>query len=167
MHTLEPAQTQSLDAAIGWLMLGNPAEAMAELDGMGDEFKQHPDYLEVKWAVLAQEKDWIRALPVAHALVRDFPERVTGWLHFSYALRRVPEGGLEAAWNALLPASEKFPKEVIVLYNLACYACQMGRLDDARQWLRRALKAGPKDKVKLMALADGDLTPLHHEISDM
>ena len=44
------------------------------------------------------------ALRVARLLVQKAPKRATGWLHQSYALRRAPEGGLEAAWDALLPA---------------------------------------------------------------
>jgi len=52
--------------------------------------------------------------------------------------RRVKSGGLQAAWGMLLPAFEKFPEEPTIPYNLACYACQMKRLDEARQWLERA-----------------------------
>lgn len=167
MRKLEPPDSHYVDAAVGWLTLGNPAEAKSELALVDPDFTHHPDFLEVKWAVLALEQDWSGALPVAHALVRNSPERVSSWLHFSYALRRVPEGGIEAAWNALLPASDKFPKDETVLYNLACYACQMGRLEDARAWIERALKAvkaGDRDRVKAMALADDDLRDLREEI---
>jgi hypothetical protein len=40
----------------------------------------------------------------------------------------------------------------------------MGQLDEAREWLRRALKAGDKEEIKLMALADKDLSALWPEI---
>ncbi len=164
MRTLEPPDSHYLEAALGWLALGNDAEAKAELALIDADFAHHPDVLEVRWALLAGERNWSAALPVAHALVRNSPDRVTGWLHFSYALRRVPEGGLEAAWNALLPASDKFPKDPHVFYNLACYACQMGRLPEARTWLQRAFKAGAREKIKAMALIDEDLRALWTEI---
>ena len=167
VRELEPPDKHALDAAIGWLALGNFTEARAELAAIDPEFAHHPDVLEMRWAVLAHEQNWTAALPVAHALVRSCPDRVSGWLHFSYALRRVPEGGLEAAWNALLPASDKFPKEPTVLYNLACYACQMGQLEDARRWLDRALKAGEREKIKTMAMADEDLRPLWQDIRQL
>ncbi len=55
-----------------------------------------------------------------------------GWLHRAYALRRVANGGLPQAWDALLPAAEKFPGEPVIAYNLSCYACQMQQLDASR-----------------------------------
>lgn len=164
MQKLEPPDSHYLNAAMGWLALGNLAEAKTELAHIDPELSHHPDVLEARYIVLAHEHDWTAALPVAHALVRNSPERISGWLHFSYALRRVPEGGVEAAWNALLPASDKFPKEPTILYNLACYACQLGRFDDARKWLDLAAKVGGREKVKSMALADDDLQPLWEEI---
>lgn len=164
MRQLEPPVSHTVDAAWGWLNLGNPAEAGGELALLDEEWSHHPDVLEVRWAILATEQKWAAALPLAHALVSQSPERVSGWLHFSYNLRRVPEGGLEAAWSALLPASDKFPKEPVVPYNLACYACQMGKLEDARIWLRRAFKVGSREKVIAMALKDADLKDLWSEV---
>jgi hypothetical protein len=93
------------------------------------------------------------------------PDRASGWLHQAYALRRVPEGGLQQAWEALLPAYEKFPQEATIPYNLSCYACQLGQLDDARQWLKRAVASGGKERIKHMALGDSDLEPLWGEIA--
>jgi len=83
------------------------------------------------------------------------------------ALRRVPEGGVKQAWTALLPAFDKFPKKpeaAMISYNLSCYACQMQQLDEAKTWLRRALKIGNKDEIKQMALDDPDLQPLWEDI---
>ena len=61
-------------------------------------------------------------------------------------------------------AAEAFPKESIIPFNLACYACQMRQLEEARAWLRRALKIGGKQKIKQLALDDPDLQPLWEEI---
>ena len=94
------------------------------------------------------------------------PEESSGWLHRAYALRRVREGGLTQAWDALLPAAEKFPAEPVIAYNLSCYACQMEQLDNARTWLHRAINTGKKDAIKKMALADDDLKPLWKEIQE-
>ncbi|HZO84674.1 MAG TPA: hypothetical protein VFC26_05645, partial [Verrucomicrobiae bacterium] len=51
-------------------------------------------------------------------------------------------------------------------YNLACYACQLGRINDSRQWLKRALSVGGK-KIRSLALEDPDLQPLWDEIKFM
>jgi len=126
----------------------------------------HPDVLEVRWAIVAAQQRWDAALEVATTLVQTAPSRPTGWLHRAYALRRASEGGLKQAWNALLPAADRFPKEALIPYNLSCYACQMQRLGDARVWLRRALEAGNAEHVKQMALQDQDLQPLWKEIQE-
>ena len=120
--------------------------------------------LEVRWAVFAELKQWDRALETANELVRVAPRKAGGWLHRAYALRRAPDGGLAQAWGALLPAAEKFPKQFLVAFNLACYACQMQQLDDARRWLKRASEISGETKVAEMALADSDLEPLWPEI---
>ncbi len=156
-----------LSAAVGWLELGDRAEAEAELGRISAAMQVHPDVLEVRWAVCAEREDWRHGLEAAQALGERAPERPTGWLHRAYALRRVPDGGIKQAWEALLPAFEKFPKEPIIAYNLSCYACQMERLDDARAWLKRAVDIAGKERIKRMALADPDLKPLWEEITGM
>jgi tetratricopeptide (TPR) repeat protein len=164
---LEPSENHLLNAALGWLGLGNVAEAKAELAGISPTRQNQPDVLEVRWLVAAKEEDWEEGLRLARALLAAAPRRVSGWLHQSYALRRVPGGGVKAAWDALLPAFDKFPKEAIVSYNLSCYACQMGQLDPARVWLKRALVLGGKTRIKEMALIDEDLQALWEEIKTL
>jgi Flp pilus assembly protein TadD len=156
-----------LNAATGWLELGNPSEARAELERISPPQRRHPDVLELEWAVAATQNDWPLALAPARELMDRAPERPSAWLHYSYALRRVPDGGLEAAWDALLPAAERFPQEPTIAYNLACYACQLGRVELARDWLRRAVHTGGKITIKAMALDDIDLEPLWAEIRDL
>ncbi len=164
MQPLEPPETHYLSAAQGWVELGNPAEARAELAHICAALQFHPDVLEVRWVICVEEQHWEEGLQVARALVQAAPERASGWLHQAYALRRVAEGGVAKAWEALLPAFGKFPKEAIIAYNLACYACQLNQLETAREWLRRALALGEKEQIRLMALADDDLEPLWPEI---
>jgi tetratricopeptide (TPR) repeat protein len=166
MHSLPPPDMHHLSAAIGWLELGNHEEARAELMKVNPELQKNPDVLEANWLVYSAEKNWTDALTAARMLVEVEPARASGWLHQAYALRRVPNGGLEAAWEALLPAFQRFPKEPTIPYNLSCYACQLDRLDEARDWLRKAINAGNKAKIKLMALSDSDLKALWNEVKD-
>ena len=165
---LAPPDTHCFAAAAGWLGLGNPREAEAELDAIRPEFQQHPDVLDVRWVVCAGQDNWPAALRVAQELLATAPDLPAGWLHRSYALRRLPEGGgVEAAWNALLPAYPQFPQEQIIPYNLACYACLLGKLDEARDWFHRALKTGDAPRLCAMALGDEDLQPLWPEINKL
>jgi len=162
---LTPPDSHFFSAAVGWLELGDHREAQAELDRITPVHQHDAEVLDVRWMALAQEKDWARALAVARVRLECHPDNPAGWLHQAYALRRVEGGGLEAAWNALLPAGERFPTEPIIPYNLACYACQRQRLEEAREWFQRAMKVGGRLPITQMALKDPDLEPLWEEIT--
>lgn len=164
MQPIEPPDIHYLSAAVGWLELGNAAEARAELAHISAALQEHPDVLEVRWLLCAGDKLWEEGLEIARALLHTAPERVSGWLHQAYALRRVRDGSVKQACDALLPVADKFPEEPTVPYNLACYACQMQQLEAARAWLKRAAAIGGKEQIKQMALADPDLEPLWGEL---
>ena len=163
---LEPPDTHHFAATVGWIELGNLTEAKAELARISAEHQTHPDVLELKWMLCAEEKDWVGGLEVAATLLQLAPERSSAWLHQAYAMRRIPDGSVRKAWDALLPAFDKFPREFLIAYNLACYACQMSDLDSARLWLQRAKKICGPQKLKAMALADLDLEALWKEIAE-
>ncbi len=164
MLKLVPPDTHFLSAAIGWMELGNAAEAKLELEKLSESVRDHPDVLEIEWLIHSKQKDWTSALKVAQVIVKKCPEQAAGWLHQAYALRRVETGGLLAAWNVLSSIADKFPNEPTLFYNLSCYACQMDRLDDARQLLQRAMRVGDPKHLKKMALADEDLRALWDEL---
>lgn len=128
---------------------------------MSLENLNHPDVLEVRWAICAEGRSWDAAAEVAEALTAVAPERSSGWVHRAYATRRMRGGGLEKAEKLLLAALERFPKESVIPYNLACYAAQLGRLDEAWEWLQKSIKVeGDEAAIIERALADKDLEPL-------
>jgi tetratricopeptide (TPR) repeat protein len=167
VQKLEPPDSHHLNAAVGWLGLGCAADARDELENISLLNQNHPAALEARWTLCAHDKKWDEALDVAGLELQFFPNDSSGWLHRAYALRRARHGGLPQAWDALLPAAEKFPEEPVIAYNLACYACQMRQLDAARVWLKRALKVGDKNTIQRTALADDDLKPLWPEIEEL
>ncbi len=167
MERIEPPDSHRIRAAVGWLELGCPNDALQELGELSESNRDHPDVLELRWQIHAAAKDWSAALDDATLLVDKAPDRASGWLHRAYALRRASDGGLERARDALRPAFEKFPKEPLIAYNLACYACQLRQMDEARHWLHSAIKAGRKATVTRLALKDEDLRPLWDEIRSM
>ena len=167
MPPLEPADVHRLNAALGWLGLDCPADARAELDALAPALATHPAVLEVRWLLCAHEQDWAAALGIARAQLAAAPNSSAGWLNQAYALRRTADGGLPQARQVLLPAAAKFPAEPIITYNLACYACQLAHLDEARDWFRLAVKVGGKEAFKKLALEDDDLKPLWPEIGKL
>ncbi len=122
----------------------------------------------MRWQITAALRNWDMALEIAEILVKVAPEKATGWLHRAYALRRVKGGGLEKAWEALRPVYEQFRNVSIVPYNLACYAAQMGRAEEAWEWFEKSIKvAEDVNEMKRMALGDPDLEPLWERIKGL
>ena len=168
MKELEPPDRFHWQAAQGWLGLGNTAEASAELEKIAPALRTRPDVLETRWLICAREKKWETCRDIARTITELAPDDPGGWLHLAYSLRRIPGGGLQAAWDLLLSKAEHFPREVTIPFNLACYAAQMQRLDDARHWLEQAFAVAKEirchDQVRRMALDDPDLESLWPEI---
>ncbi len=166
MPPLQPPDSHHLAAALGWLELGSAHEAAAELEKISPAWQPHPDVLEMRWAVHSEAKDWEAALPAARALTQAAPDRASGWLHQAYALRRTAGGGLQAAFDLLRPAADRFPQDWLIAYNLACYTCQLRQMDTACEWLLRAAGEGDRKQILQMALDDPDLRPLRDKIKD-
>ena len=164
---LEPPDTHHLNAALGWLELGNHVEANAELENITPALRSHPAVLELRYQIYAKEKKWDACLDITTALMAANPERPDNWLNHAYALRRATGGGLVPAQEVLLKAWQKFPLNPIIPYNLACYASQLGKLKESWDWLEKAFDIGEPKVLKLMALDDPDLEPLWAEIGEI
>jgi predicted Zn-dependent protease len=151
-----------LDAAVGWIELGNPAEALVELDRIASDLQGDPQVLEVKWQIFARIEAWDKSLPIARDFCNAAPGLAQGWLHQAVSLYRLSR--TQEAWDLLLPLVPKFPRSWIIPYDLACYACQLGKVVEGRRWLRKAFQLGDAKEVKVLALSDPDLKILWPEI---
>lgn len=168
MHRLERRDELQVYAAAGWLQLGNAIEAKAELSKLSAAAREVPDVLEVIWQVHVALKEWAEALKAAEVLQRLAPERSSSWIERAFALRRVPGGGLEQAKEVLLEGLRFFPEEPLLYYNLACYAAQCGKPEEAMDWLKQAVKiAEDPAMIRKLAAHDEDLTSLRHRLSEL
>jgi hypothetical protein len=62
---------------------------------------------------------------------------------------------------------QRFAEDVNIRYDLACYACKLGKPKDAMDYLERAIElASPKD-IRLKALDDPAFENLWVGISEM
>jgi tetratricopeptide (TPR) repeat protein len=158
----------SLDAATGWLMLDNTREARLEFQQISPRYQNHPEVLDIEWRLLSQERRWEESLRVAELELAITPESAGAWIHRSYSLHELKRTA--EALGQLSPAAEKFPDEPTIPYNLACYACQLGDLPNARLFLQQSLEIEPDTRSKMgrlqIALEDTDLRPLWKEIQD-
>jgi tetratricopeptide (TPR) repeat protein len=161
---LEAPDIFHLQAAQGWFELGNHLEANEELEQITPENRAHPGVLEIRWQIYAKAKKWEAALDIASALIQLAPEHPFGWVHRSFCLHELER--TEEARDNLLRAVDKFPGDPVVQYNLACYECQLGRFEQAKNWLQKAFELGDARRMKLAALEDPDLEPLWKDIGN-
>ncbi len=156
--TLQPPDTHHLSAAVGWLELGDPAEARQDLERISPAMRLHPEVLEVRWQVHAKAKEWEKCVEVGREFTKAAPEEPFGWIHLSFALHELKR--TQEAHQNLIGVLEQFPDEWLMRYNLACYSCQLGRLEEANRWLAGAGIKGDAKQIKRMAQNDPDLGPL-------
>lgn len=161
-NRLQPPDSFHFKAAEGWLELGNAAEARAELNQIADTSKTHPHVLDLNWKICAAIHDWQQSVAVAAELARQAPDNVLSWIHWAYSLHELKR--TQEAWDILLPVAAKFPDEFLIRYNLACYACQLGQRDEARRWLKDAIKLVGVKPILTMATDDPDLKPMWKEL---
>lgn len=127
--------------------------------------RAHPDVLKMRVAVYLAAKHWELALAVAETVVKLLPGDLYGWIHRSFALHELKRTA--EAQEKLKPAAKKFPKQHLVFYNLACYACQLGERKEALKLLGKAIDLAGKNDIRLMALEDPDLEPLWKDIAEI
>jgi predicted Zn-dependent protease len=154
-----------LDAAAGWLGLGDWKQANEELENISAPNRAHPDALRLRYVVYCKALKWDGALDIARALAKLVPSKSFGWIetaHLLHKLKRTVE-----ARDTLLPQVDRFPEEWLIRYNLACYECQLGNLKAAWDWLEKTFDMKDSKEVKLMALDDENLEPLWIDISEI
>jgi predicted Zn-dependent protease len=156
---------RQLEAAEGWLELGNWQESNEELERVTPEMRAHPFVLRVRWGIYAKAEKWEMATEVARSMTVLLPDNSWGYIQWAYALHELKR--TKEAHAVLLPVADKFPDDATISYNLACYCCQLGNRNDAMQWLEKAIDLAGKKDIRLMALDDLDLEQLWPDISEI
>jgi predicted Zn-dependent protease len=98
---LETPDSFHLEAAVGWLELGNHLEANEELDQITASWRAHPDVLLVRCEVYSKAKKWEMAAEISRAITELVPDSPFGWIHLAFALHEMQR--TKEAWNVLLP----------------------------------------------------------------
>jgi tetratricopeptide (TPR) repeat protein len=157
MVPLSHPDSHRLNAAEGWLELGDWLEANEELENIAPQNRAHPDVLKLRVKIYSAAKKWEMAATVAGGLVQMLPEESFCYVKRAFALHELKR--TQEAWDALLPVADKFPDEWVIPYNLACYAAQLGWIKEAENWFKRAMKLDEK-AVQHLAIDDPNLEPL-------
>ncbi|MHC1762938.1 MAG: hypothetical protein AB9869_01345 [Verrucomicrobiia bacterium] len=88
------------------------------------------------------------SLSVADAITKAAPERASGWIMKSLALRDLDR--IKEAFDVLFPIVNDFPHVPAIAYDLACDACRLGRVEEGWGWLERACKADGRGRFEEM-----------------
>jgi hypothetical protein len=164
MRDLGYPERHHLNAALGWLELGNLADAKAEADCISWLNRVHPEVFQVRWRIHAGMKNWAAARDLSRLFARVCPERPTGWLCLSYSLFRL-QRPLDAFLH-LLHHAEVFPGVRAIPYFLACYCWEMGDFQGAGKWLAKfrahsrshTVGSGTFDHTQLLMSCEGVLS---------
>lgn len=147
--------------ALGFLELGMPEDALAELDELtvGSSLALH-----LRVDALFRLQDWRAAIEIALPMTVQEPTDPAWWIQAAYAQRRARS--IESAETLLRDGLRHHPQHALVLYNLACYACVQDRPDEARELIMRALRIDPA-QVLAMAKKDPDLLAIRGWLHDL
>ena len=147
-----------LNAAEGWLGLGDYSSANQELDLITASLRAAPCVLNLRWGIYSAAKNWPLAAEVAHSLTQFDPDDKRGWLHYCDALHQMQRTA--EARDILLEVNVCFPDCALMQYNLARYECRLGNLDRAREHLHAAFTIRGGLHLRPRASNDPDLAPL-------
>lgn len=150
-------------AALGYLELGMIDDARAELASLSPQAAGEAETLMLLLQLAHTTEQWEEARRLARELRDRQPDAPEWAVMLAFATRRCES--LPAARRILVEAAGQFPKEAVIHFNLACYACQLGEMPTARDHLVRALDL---DRSYLdLALEDEDLAPMHDQLQAM
>ena len=154
--TVQTDFNKHIKAAQGYLALGMPLEADAELDEIDPELRDYSGVLCYRLKVYRALEKWDLMQTVARTLTRREPGVPDWWVALANATRRL--GSVENARSILLKVVEIQSNVAILHYNLACYECQLGNVEEAKSRLKQAFELEPRYRVK--APEDEDLEAL-------
>ena len=145
-----------LKAAQGFLELGDPDSAWEELESIPAEDRADQAVLWTRLEIYRRKQKWDGMVEIAQHLVQKSPDNPKHWLDLAWAQRRGIN--LPIAEKTLVEASGRFPNEATIHFNLSCYLCLQGKIEESKERLRRAIDLDPS--FREIALEDEDLKDL-------
>lgn len=132
-------------------------EALEELASLPPEVHGEAVVVEMHLVTLMQAKRWEAALEYGRKMCELRPEAGAGFIHLAFCLHELGLTGQAKAW--LMSGPPSIRKEANYFYNLACYECVLGNVDEARQLLAQSIALDPK--YREFSKTDVDLRALY------
>jgi Flp pilus assembly protein TadD len=150
------AFAKHFERAQGWLLLDKYVEAVAALEEIPAAYQTRTEVLLVRGHAHQSAKQWVQAEDTFRQLLAIDDTDAQHWISLAYAVRR--SKSIKDAEPILRDARLKFPAVALISFNLACYAAQEGRIEEAKLLLSEALHLEPD--LRAIAQTDPDLSPL-------
>lgn len=144
-------------AALGWLELGLPEEALAELSQLTARERMRRHALELRLLAEMEARRWNAAADTGRLLCIKEPKEPRFFIHAAYCLHET--GDTLAARDWLLKGPAELIEDPLFHYNLACYLAVLGERKRAKSHLERAFEMDAS--LRDSAREDRDLDALH------
>jgi tetratricopeptide (TPR) repeat protein len=131
-------------------------DSWEELQKIPESFHARSEVLQLRLWVLMKKRDWAGALETANFLCALQPDMPVAHLDAAYCLHELDH--TEEARERLLKGPNTLKEYPTFHYNLACYEACLGNLDQAREYLSKAIEMNPKYDCE--AKKDPDLSLL-------
>ena len=165
MRNFSKADESHLQAAVGWLELGNWKEANEELENIEPAQRAHPDVLKIRVKIYVAAGKWNYVATLAESLTTMLPDSSFGPLHHAHAYKELKRQ--DEAKRILAEAVERFPGDWRVNYALACAYGRFGERALALRYLEAAIDQAGQIDIRLIALEDPDLQSVWTDISEI
>lgn len=142
------------------MALGMTGAAHEELDAVDADDQLTEPVLLARIDLYAESRQWDALVAVAGGFSARWPASPHGWIGWAYGLREL--GKVSDARSVLADAEPLHVEYPLLHYNLACYACLLGDIPEAKRRLAIACKA--EAAYKEMALDDEDLRAMWEDI---
>jgi tetratricopeptide (TPR) repeat protein len=158
---MTPENEKLVEIATGYFELGMLDDAIAELTSFGG--RERLSVLSVWSAGLRMAGRWQEMLSLTRRMVELYPTEAECWASLADATRNFVS--LQAGLELLETARQRFPDDGHILFQIGCYCCQLGRLEEARAAVREAICSN-RVWAKI-AVQDRDLSPLWPELKKL
>jgi hypothetical protein len=155
---LEESDKHHIEAAEGWLHLGDWEEGRREILSVSPAARAHPEVVRVMLQFMMARQQWQAVAEGGLVLCLIAPQSPDGWFYRAAAL-----GGMERITEArdlLLGVVDRFSGVFQLYYLLASFCCRLDDLKEGRRWWKQAVACYESTELKDRALEDPGLKKL-------
>jgi len=142
-----------------------PEEAAKHLEGLSDAARKDSFFFFLSENIFMATGDWQRLIELGQQRMRRTPNESRGWIIQAIGLEKMRK--IQEAYSLLLGVLPKFSKDFFVHYNLACFACRLGKNEEAWSLLKNSFSMTTQEEFERWTLSDDDLAPIKERLVEM